>query len=90
MSLYLPEYDGTAAQYGFRTGDMIVGLEVCESVSSCDADTACDVTMAEVQRRMVEISGNTSDEEWISYAQSCELLQPGSDSVLHIRRRITK
>lgn len=89
MSLYQSEYDGTAAQHGFRTGDMIVGLEVCEKVTSpeCDAGTAV-CSDNEVQRRTVEISGTTSDEEWIAYAQSCEQLQPGSDTVLYVRRRL--
>lgn len=32
MDNYIPEYDGYAALAGFRTGDMIVGLEVCQEV----------------------------------------------------------
>lgn len=32
MESYNPVYDGYAAEAGFRTGDMIVGLEVCEEV----------------------------------------------------------
>lgn len=30
MTMYDPEYDGFAAQVGFKSGDLIVGIEVCE------------------------------------------------------------
>lgn len=93
MALYQPQFDGTAAQYGFRTGDMIVGLEVCEEADQmCDAsDVDCDATAGPVvRRRKVDISGSTSDEQWIEFAQSCEQLQTGSDTVLFVRRRLAR
>lgn len=130
--LYDPLYDGYAAQAGFKTGDLIVGLEVCEeevaaeeevavdavggvttanggelkSVKDVDSDTTTPATttsdgdsvaassssspeiVKKVRRRMVDVVPSMTDAEWIPYAQSCERRDPGSDTVMRVRRRL--
>jgi hypothetical protein len=82
--IFLAEYnsthDGAAADAGFRTGDLIVGIEVCEQVPSLQ-----DVKQ-HVSRRMVNITSGLQKEKWISYATSCERLEPGSDTVIVVQR----
>lgn len=39
-----------------------------------------------VGRAFVPIDGNTTDEQWVQYAQSCEQLAPGQDTVLVVKR----
>jgi len=104
MSMYDPVYDGTAALAGFRSGDLIVALEVCEGTgivdeSAVDADsisaTATPAATTTIsgssstgkRRRKVDITGVASDEEWVRFAQSCEQLEPGSDTVMWVRRK---
>ena len=96
MSMYDPVYDGTAALAGFRSGDLIEALEVCEE-STRESAVAVDATTATTAvgsssnvgsiRRKVDITGITSDEEWVHFAQSCEQLQPGTDTVMWVRRK---
>ncbi len=96
MSMYDPRYDGTAAQSGFRSGDLIVGLEVCKSVTdNCVAGaepSLCAATREGTMssgfvREKVDITGYTTDEEWVKFAQSCELLDPNRTTVMWVRRR---
>ena len=104
MENYDPKYDGTAAQAGFRTGDLIVGLEICEEIYLAEAlvveeesiiitedeDGLRDlmgINSKKVVRRMVDIAGDTTDEQWVEWAQSCERLAPNSDTVLLVRRK---
>jgi hypothetical protein len=119
LDAYDPLYDGYAARAGFRTGDMIVGLEVCvESEERDDSNkansttlnineateinTVGDIGSGDIQsvttssahttgftRRMQEVTGDTSDEEWIAMAQSCERLDPGAHTVMRVRRRVS-
>ncbi len=124
VEMYNPVYDGYAYQAGFLTGDMIVGLEICEefaiesaeksgkslnstaaTVNDCaETDETCansavvsqseedyldgNSNTTKVVRRMVEITGDTTDEQWIQFAQSCEQLEPGADTVMTVRRRV--
>lgn len=99
MSIYDPVYDGTAALAGFRSGDLIEALEVCEEsigegAVAVDATAATSTTTATSsssnagsRRRKVDITGFMSDEEWVHFAQSCEQLQPGTDTVMWVRRK---
>lgn len=97
MSMYDPVYDGTAAQAGFRSGDLIVGLEVCEAYNN-EGTAEVEVTAGDMgasagggrsgsRRQKVDITGGTTDEEWVHFAQSCEQLEPGSDTVMWVRRK---
>ena len=65
--LYNPVFDGYAFLYGFRTGDRIVALEVCEMEVSADSSSTFSV-----QRRMLHIPDDMNDEDWVTAAQSCE------------------
>jgi hypothetical protein len=95
--MYDPRYDGTAAQSGFRSGDLIVGLEVCKSITDnyCVTGTKPSLCAASWERTMssgflrekVDITGTTTDEEWVNFAQSCELLDPNKTTVMWVRRR---
>lgn len=102
--MYNPLYDGTAASAGFRSGDLIVGLEVCDNAGEscrsraelggsgeglCAAEVSDDATPTIVRRR-VNITGLTTDEEWVQYAQSCELFDPLGKTVLWVRRKKQK
>lgn len=100
MSMYDPVYDGTAALAGFRSGDLIEALEVCEEsigesvMVDVDATAATPTATATSsssnagsRRRKVDITGFMSDEEWVHCAQSCEQLQPGTDTVMWVRRK---
>lgn len=96
--MYDPLYDGTAGSVGFRSGDLIVGLEVCdravrEVCSSgeelCTGEVSDNATPTFVRRR-VNVTGLTTDEEWVQYAQSCELLDPLGETVLWVRRKKQK
>lgn len=80
MALYNAQYDGYAASHGFRTGDLITGIEVCFAGTG--------EAKGQVIREMREITGRTSDEQWVQYAQSCEMLAPGSNTKLRVRRVI--
>lgn len=75
-SLYQPIYDGYAAEAGFRTGDLISGIEVCY----------IDNQTKEIIKEMREVTLLTSDELWLEYAQSCERLTPGAPTVLRVKR----
>lgn len=103
MSTYDPLYDGTAASVGFRSGDLIVGIEVCDdrTAESCQnpgPDTGGEQCNAELRgdspppfrRRRVNITGLTTDEEWMQHAQSCERLDTQGETVLWVRRRKQK
>jgi S1-C subfamily serine protease len=88
-------YDGYAAQAGFRSGDIIIGVEVCHAVSSlkesskvsvADVNIDGEPSEAKVVREMQSITPFTTDEEWTKAATSCELLEPQSPTVLMIRR----
>jgi hypothetical protein len=81
-------YDGYAAQAGFRTGDIIIGIEMCEQANTTEADTAIDGTIigTAIQRRMVQITPRTSDDEWAEVATSCEKLAPGEPVAMLVRR----
>lgn len=104
MSMYDPVHDGTAAIAGFRSGDLIVGLEVCEvdddqeravevDATSSSSPAVTTVTTSSSsnslssKRRKVAITDSTTDEEWVHFAQSCEQLQPGSDTVIWVHRK---
>lgn len=92
MSMYDPLYDGTAALAGFRSGDLIVGLEVCDEINVNDNTFNTDATSTKgniigIRRRKADITGFTSDDEWVRFAQSCEQLEPGSDTVIWVRRK---
>jgi hypothetical protein len=93
MASYDPQYDGHAGQAGFRSGDLIVGIEVCEvgqQDDSCDASAegeSCQQNSSTVLRRREDITDATSDEDWVRFAQSCENLDPGSNTVLWVRRK---
>lgn len=105
MSMYDPCFDGTAAGAGFRSGDLIVGLEVCERAGDTCGGSEGRTTgpdgercAAEVReepgagftRRRVDITGSTTDEEWVRYAQSCEQLDPLRETVVWVRRKQRK
>lgn len=72
---YDPRYDGFAAENGFLTGDLIIGIEACSHRGE------------EVERRIINVE-DVSDEEWIALAQSCEILTPGKPTVLRVRRAV--
>eukprot|EP00981_Chlorochromonas_danica_P007677 scaffold1863_cov166-Ochromonas_danica.AAC.2 len=72
---YDPRYDGLAAENGFQTGDLIIGIEVCS------------LTGEGVERRMINVE-DVNDEEWVALAQSCEILTPGKPTVLRVRRAV--
>lgn len=78
LSQYDPVFDGFAAQAGFRSGDLVVGMEVCSRSGDDDV----------IIRHRVSITGRTTDAEWSKWAQTCELLEPGSDTVLWVQRRV--
>ncbi len=79
MALYDEAYDGYAGNHGFRTGDLITGIEVCFKEQGNDHS-------APVRREMRAVTGRTSDDEWVQYAQSCEALAPGTNTRLRVRR----
>ena len=70
-STYNPVFDGYAFLMGFRTGDRIVALEICEASS---VDVKVDGTINSIERKMMEIHEYVSDEDWVKAAQSCENL----------------
>jgi hypothetical protein len=41
-----------------------------------------------VGRTTVDIDSDTSDEQWVQYAQSCEQLAPGDETVMVVKRRL--
>lgn len=41
-----------------------------------------------VKRHRVDITGFTTDEEWQTSAQSCEIYEPGGNTVLWVRRKL--
>lgn len=86
---YDPIYDGYAAQSGFHSGDLIIGIEVCRLATICEniPDNTCKAGET-VHRYNQDISQTTTDEEWIDYAQSCEKFAPGTETVIKVRRRI--
>ena len=106
MSIYDPQYDGFAAQAGFRSGDQIIALETCDDLTTLDISSGAPATetcnseqssqycentpagtaAAGFVRRKVEITEQTSAADWVRYAQACEVLDPGGDLVLWVRR----
>lgn len=96
-ALYNPTYDGYAYQSGFRNGDIIVGLQVCEkhyslsSVEGVDGISSDELSnQFEVRRKMVHIPPDMLAEEWMLAAQSCEILSPGDDTVMVVKRQIKR
>jgi hypothetical protein len=93
MAVYDPLFDGYAGQAGFRSGDLIVGIEVCEVAPQ---DNSCEVSSDSVackedtgfRRRRQDITDATSDEDWVRFAQSCENLDPGSNTIMWVRRKV--
>jgi hypothetical protein len=83
MSYYSPAHDGSAAANGFVSGDVIVGLEKCEFVAACDVSgtVAAGVGEQVLQRSMVAVDAELSDEEWRALASSCETLLPAGQPV---------
>ena len=99
-------------QAGFRTGDVIIGIEVCilgaesrspsflpddvtptnpEATSNITAtvttiDTAALGSTSLLRREMTAVTAETTDEEWMRAAQSCEQLDPGAPTVLRVYR----
>lgn len=57
-----------------------------------DADDSLPGEMGErrvvVVRTTVDIDSEMSDEQWMQYAQSCEQLAPGDDTVMVVKRRL--
>lgn len=74
---YIETYDGYAYSHNFRSGDIIKSLQICEL-----DDNGIMV------KRMVNTIG-ISDDDWVSYATSCEKLAPGDDTIMIIERRQT-
>lgn len=72
MSDYDPQYDGFAAQAGFRTGDLIIGIEDCGHLEESTSIVAVTPTM--------------TDTEWTRLAQSCEIAKPNEPSIIRVRR----
>lgn len=85
MSQYDPLYDGHAASSGFRTGDLIVGIEECVYHAGRDCSSCAEGQG--VSRRMAQVE-DVSDDEWVRLAQSCETLCPGEPTVLRVRRMV--
>jgi hypothetical protein len=100
MAQYDPIYDGYAAQAGFRTGDLIIGIEKCEfqTKESLDDDNnnnqnndngKCTIEGKEevlISRTMVPITLQTTDEEWTSFTQSCEQIASENNIKMKVRR----
>jgi hypothetical protein len=100
LAQYDPQYDGHAGQAGFRSGDQIIGIEVCEDEVTSNAgecvaapesgSAQCKNTSrtGRVIRRRADITGFTGDSEWQDYAQSCERYDPRGNTVLWVRRKV--
>jgi hypothetical protein len=95
LTQYDPQFEGHAAAAGFRTGDLIIGLERCvfeskrpESVEEgkCSAE---GVTEELVSRTMVPVTTTMTDSEWTTLAQSCEQLAPQSKAKMRVRRYVS-
>ncbi len=79
---------------------MIIGLEICEEVNGqqpyvfdvngniVNDESGGGAKSGSFRRRMVEITLDMKDEEWIRHAQSCEKLDPGADTVMRVRRSV--
>jgi hypothetical protein len=95
-ALYNPTYDGYAYQAGFRNGDIIFGLQVCERFKTQSNEVGSDGGFAnddsteefEVRKRLIRIEPDISSEDWVQAAQSCEILAPGESTVMVVKRQI--
>jgi hypothetical protein len=81
LSLHDAQHDGHAAQHGFRTGDLVVGIETCRLADESNADSG-------VLRQWRAVSPDMADEDWMEAAQSCEWLAPGERTKLRVRRAV--
>lgn len=98
MKLYNPIYDGYAASSNFHTGDIIKSLEICEIKSNNNYNNKANdhsndinndgniINSNLINRRLVDIDVDITDELWLVYAQSCEKLAPYSNSRMIIER----
>lgn len=77
QQLYNAQFDGFAYESGFRSSDLIVGIEVCE----------VDAVTGIVVKGMKEITLDTSDDEWLQAASSCEDVAPLDDRQFVVQRR---
>ena len=76
---YDPLYDGFAFEAGFRTGDRISALEVCEVQVDLNGDSV-------ITRKLVDIHTQMTDAEWVAAAQSCETLERDVPVLMVVQR----
>lgn len=94
LTQYDAKYDGNAAAAGFRTGDLIIGLERCKfqrktPPAVTEAQCSSEGNQEElVSREMVPITRTMNDKEWTELAQSCEQLSPSTKSKMRVRRYV--
>ncbi len=91
--LYSAVNDGFAFRDGFRTNDIIIGIQHCrimnhesENVVTIDGSSS----KSQVMIRNIELvnRSNFTFSDWVQVAQSCEKLSPNDKTVLIIERSI--
>lgn len=100
LTQYKPQYDGNAADIGFRTGDLIIGVGHCRRMTCMD-NTECRDVDSQMLVSPEHVCGdsdayyaglvsveNISDSEWVELATSCEQLCPGLPTTLQVRRAV--
>ena len=88
-SLYQAEYDGHAAEAGFRFGDLIVGLEKCTMVpdeQNLSADSTRQEPVLRLHKEIVPVEPTMPQAAWIELSQSCEKNNPGEPITFVVRR----
>lgn len=94
LTQYDAKFDGNAAAAGFRTGDLIIGLERCSferKTPSVAQEGQCSSEGNQeelVSREMVPVTTTMTDQEWTELAQSCEQLSPSTKAKMRVRRYV--
>jgi len=89
--LYQAQYDGHAAEAGFRFGDLIVGLERCSMVPD-EQNLSADSARHEqgqglrLHKEIVPVEPTMPQAAWIELSQSCEKNNPGEPVTFVVRR----
>ena len=98
MKSYESQYDGFAAEAGFKSGDLITGVSFCrvkttkqqkpkeESFISPEQCEEGEKEEPEIIKKLKKITLKTTDDEWKRYAQSCEFLLPGQNITFRVKR----